>query len=124
MIAQLCGECALTCCLLLGRTVGGASWCRVCSQQAVTAQLCGVDARALAAQLVVAMCGEVCVGKRGVTLMDLQLLRVPTAGVTDIHLLFTIAALMASCMLFGWQMEVRGGMLWSRSGRGGRFRHG
>lgn len=26
---------------------------------------------------------------------------------TDIHLLFTIAALMASCMLFGWQMEVR-----------------
>lgn len=31
------------------------------------------------------------------------------AGVTDIHLLFTIAALMASCMLFGWQMEVRHG---------------
>ena len=38
-------------------------------------------------------------------------------GVTDIHLLFTIAALMASCMLFGWQMEVRGGALWSWSAR-------
>jgi hypothetical protein len=29
--------------------------------------------------------------------------------VTDIHLLFTIAALMGSTMLFGWQMEVLNG---------------
>lgn len=31
------------------------------------------------------------------------------SGVTDIHLLFTLAALMASTMLFGWQMEVANG---------------
>jgi hypothetical protein len=30
-------------------------------------------------------------------------------GVTDVHLLFSLAALMASTMLFGHQMEVRAG---------------
>lgn len=30
-------------------------------------------------------------------------------GVTDVTLLVAIAALMASCMLFGWQMEVHNG---------------
>eukprot|EP00887_Chlorella_sp_A99_P006951 scaffold2.g6951.t1 len=30
-------------------------------------------------------------------------------GVTDVHLLFTLAALMATTMLFGWQMEVSNG---------------
>lgn len=31
------------------------------------------------------------------------------SGVTDIHLLFTIAVLMGTTMLFGWQMEVLNG---------------
>ncbi|PRW57970.1 integral membrane [Chlorella sorokiniana] len=39
----------------------------------------------------------------------MQVMIAQLCGVTDIHLLFTIAALMASCMLFGWQMEVLNG---------------